>query len=499
MTLRQAGILLPLPSLPGGGPCGTLGPAARTFLDFLVAGRQGIWQMIPVNVTSAGTGNSPYSALSAFALDPILLSAEDLEEDDLLTAKERSDLPKAPTARIDFPKARERAERLAEIALGRIRKRPRRLAEFEVFREGSAAWLDDYALFRALRAEGNDAAWTEWPAEIRDREPRALAQARKRLRAKVDFHAGLQFLLHRQWARLKQEAESRRIQLLGDLPLYVAHDSADVWSNPHLFALEADGTPSRVAGVPPDYFSKTGQLWGNPVYDWWKHGDEDYAWWRRRFAHTLWCFDAIRFDHFRGLAGFWEVPAGAKTAAEGHWTAGPGAHFLEGLLRGRESLPIVAEDLGTIDAGVRELKASFGLPGMRVLQFGFGDDFPSSEHLPHNHVPEDVVFTGTHDNNTTRGWYVNEATKAMRGRIDDYVGRRVRADGAAEAFLRLAYGSVSARAIVPMQDVLRLGAAARLNRPGVKRGHWRWRAGKRALSAVNAERLAGWAETYART
>lgn len=499
MTLRQAGILLPLPSVPGRSPAGTLGPAARSFLDFLVAGRQGIWQMLPVCVTNAGTGDSPYSALSAFALDPILLSAEDLAEDGLLTAKELADLSSAPTRRIGFEKARDLANRVGRAALPRVRARPRVRAELEVFRDEAAAWLDDYALFRAIREEASEAAWTDWPADLRDREPKALARASRRLRSRIDFHAGLQFLLHRQWARLKREAEARRIQLLGDLPLYVAHDSADVWSHRHLFALSEDGTPSRVAGVPPDYFSKTGQLWGNPVYDWWKHGDEDYAWWRRRVAHALDCFDAIRFDHFRGLAGFWEVPAAARTAAEGHWTAGPGAHFLEGLLRGRESLPIVAEDLGTIDADVRELRQRFSLPGMRVLQFGFGDDFAASEHLPHHHEAEDLVFTGTHDNNTTRGWFEGETSPAVRRRIEDYVGHRVRAGGAAEALLRLAYGSVSSRAIVPMQDVLGLGAAARLNRPGLKRGNWRWRAGSRSLSAQHAERLAAWAETYART
>ncbi len=500
MKVRRAGILLPVTALPGRGAIGDLGPGARRFLAFLERGGQAIWQVLPVGVTTPAFGNSPYSGLGAFGIDPLLLSPEDLRDDGLVGADGVEGLCGRPSSRIAYAAVGEGKNALfARLAATWKRSAPRALRdEAARFREEEAAWVEDLALFLALREAARGRAWTAWPAGVRDRQPAALAAAARRHRRAVERHVLLQFLGVRQWRRLRGEAARRGVVLVGDLPLYVAHDSADVWAHRELFALDEAGHSVTVAGVPPDYFSATGQLWGNPTYRWARHADEGYAWWTARMRHLLGLFDAVRLDHFRGLSAYWEIPAGARTAEAGRWVPGPGAGLLDALARALPGLPVIAEDLGTIDAEVRALMARFALPGMRVLQFAFGEKFPRSEHLPAFHHPDVVVYTGTHDNDTVRGWFEEAAGGPVARRLFAYLGRRISAADAPETLIRLAYGSVASWAVVPLQDTLGLGSRARLNRPGRPDGNWRWRATARALSGAHAERLCGWTETYAR-
>jgi len=479
---------------------GDLGPATRRFLAFLEAGGQSLWQVLPIGVTNPLFGNSPYSSLSAFGLDPLLLSPEDLVEDGVVRPEDADALRRPLRSRIDHADVREGRRGLFAQVAADFRRAPRALrAGLERFRAETSAWVEDLALFLALHDAAGGKPWTTWPEDIRDREPKALERARRRYRTSIDLQVRLQFLVARQWQRLRSEATDRGVLMVGDLPLYVGHDSVDVWCHRDLFRIDGLGAMDKVAGVPPDTFSPTGQLWGNPTYHWARHAEDDYAWWTARARRMLDLFDAVRLDHFRGLAAFWEVPAGSKTARDGVWVPGPGADLLETLARRLPRLPLIAEDLGVIDAEVRALMSLFGLPGMRVLQFAFGGDFPRSEHLPHTYDENLVVFTGTHDNDTVRGWFDGEARGAGRRRLFRYLGREVESRDVPEAMIRLAYASVASWALVPLQDVLGLGASARINRPGRPKGNWRWRAGARAFAPRHQDRLAAWAEVYGRS
>lgn len=483
MAERRAGILLHPTSLPGRWGIGDLGPEADRFLDWMEAAGQDLWQVLPLGPTALG--NSPYATLSAFAGNPALVSPERLVEEGLLDAAEPSGSLEEKHALL-----RRSWERFREG------KAPAAIAgEFEAFRFGPerAPWLPDWSLFAALKARHEGVSWLEWDAPLRLRDRGALARAESELADEVGYRAWLQFLFSRQWDRVREEAARRGIRILGDVPIYVALDSADLWARRDLFLLDEEGRPTAVAGVPPDYFSETGQLWGNPLYRWDRMADEGYAWWIERMRANAALADALRLDHFRGFAAYWEVPAAAETAAEGRWVDGPGKFLFDAIGKALPDLAIVAEDLGLITEDVRALRRACGFPGMRVLQFAF--DGSGNEHLPHRHGTDCVVYTGTHDNDTTRGWFAS-LDRESKERVLLYTG----ADkaGVVEGLIRAAYVSPAAAAVVPVQDVLDLGSEARMNVPGKAEGNWGWRLSPGQLGENEAARLARLAEVAGR-
>ncbi len=455
---RAAGILLHPTSFPGRFGIGDLGPAADAFLDWAAAAGQRIWQVLPLGPT--GFGNSPYGSPSAFAGNPLLISPEVLAEEGWLPRAALDSPPSFPEGRVDFSSV---------IAW----KRKLLRQSWERFRAAAAA--SDRAALDAFLSAPEQADWLSSWTRFAARGARPDEEA---------FQAYLQFLFFRQWDRVKKAANARGIAVLGDLPIYVALDSADVGTRPELFDLDRYGAPAFVSGVPPDYFSKTGQLWGNPLYRWDRLEEEGFAWWIARIRANLRTCDLVRIDHFRGFASYWAVPAGASTAAHGRWLPGPGRKLFEAVRAALGSLPIVAEDLGSITSDVQDLLADLGIPGMKVLQFGFS--IPDGEDLPHCHVPNCVVYTGTHDNDTARGWYAT-LEDAARARVRDYLG----SDGREIAWdlIRAAYTSVARRAIVPMQDVLGLGSDARMNTPARPSGNWEWRVGEGGFREEDAARL----------
>jgi 4-alpha-glucanotransferase len=490
---RAAGILLHPTSLPGPYGIGDLGPAAYAWVDALVAARQTWWQILPLGPT--GYGDSPYQCFSAFAGNPYLLSPEALVRDGLLRRDDLADVS-FPDGRADYgPVIRFKVAMLARAwenfqagAGGHLRP------AFEEFCERRAAWLDDFALFMALKDAHGGVSWSVWPEEYVLREPEALRQARRELAPAVGQHKFRQFLFFRQWGELRGYAHSRGVRLIGDIPIFVSSDSADVWAHPGLFQLDAHRRPRVVAGVPPDYFSATGQLWGNPLYDWDALKRTGYAWWIERMLATLAQVDLVRLDHFRGFEAYWEIPAGMPTAQIGRWVEGPGADFLEALRDALGGLPLIAEDLGVITPEVEALRDRFGLPGMRILQFAFGGA-AEDRFLPHNYERNTVVYTGTHDNDTTRGWFARLSTReaAFLRRYAPYAETDV-----AWELIRLAWGSVADTAVAPLQDVLSLGTEARMNLPGRPSGNWGWRFTAGMLTDAVLGRLADLTEVYSR-
>ena len=488
---RRAGVLLHPTSLPSRFGIGDLGPAAFDFLDYLNHARQSLWQVLPLGPT--GFGDSPYASPSAFAGNPLLIAPEPLLADGLLKADEVQALAALPTERVDFGSLQPLKQRMLQVAFERGRDVLRR--EVERFRQAHG-WLEDYALFSALQDEAGS-AWAEWDPPLRAREPAALSSARERLAERVEHHEFGQYLFFRQWSVLRDRARQLGITIMGDIPVFVAHDSADVWAHQHLFKLDERGRPLVVAGVPPDYFSATGQLWGNPLYDWRAMAHEGYAWWIDRFRHLLELVDMVRIDHFRGFEAAWEVPADATTAIGGQWVKGPGEAVFNaiGAALGGGQPPVVAEDLGLITDEVRALLAATGFPGMKVLQFAFGDD-ARNPYLPHNYLdPNCVVYTGTHDNDTTRGW-LGTASEHEREHLARYLG----ADRphTTENLMRLGLSSIANTAIVPLQDVLNLGSEARFNTPGAPEGNWTWRVRADQLDPARADCLAEMTQTYGR-
>jgi 4-alpha-glucanotransferase len=478
---RAAGVLLHPTSLPGPFGIGTLGREAVEFLDFLHETCLSIWQVLPLGPT--GYGDSPYQCLSAFAGNPLLLSLEGLREEGLL---DESDLGRArlPPGTVDYGAVIETRLPLFEKAFSAFEKGapPERAQAFETFRSRETRWLADFSLFLALKRAHGGAPWHRWERELARREEGALAKARRQLARESREVAFEQWLFFEQWTRLRTMAASRGIRIMGDVPIFVSHDSADVWSRPELFHLSEDGRPSLQAGVPPDYFSATGQLWGNPLYRWDVLAREEYAWWIDRLRTVLSLVDLARLDHFRGFEASWEVPGGEATAQNGRWRPGPGAAFFEAATAALGPLPIVAENLGVITPEVEALRVRFGFPGMAVLQFAFGDDDPKSAFLPHNFSREVVAYTATHDNDTTMGWWTGGVGDSTRS--PERVGREharalayVGGDGSGIYwdFLRTLFVSVADVVIVPLQDVLGLGSETRMNLPGRPDGNWRWR------------------------
>ena len=484
MATRAAGILLHPTSLPGRFGIGDLGPEADRFLDWARDAGQCWWQVLPLGPPGGGH-SAPYSCFSAFAGNPLLISPELLVRRGLLAASDLQDAPSLPAERVDFatvvPWKEGLLRRSWEIFQRRAPAADRRaLEDFADAPEN--AWLDDWTLFMALRRRHRDGPWWDWTAAAKQREPAALDRVRRTEGEEIAYQRYLQWLFFDQWQRVRDQARERGIRILGDLPIYVAWDSAEVWANPHLFDLDDQGRPRAVAGVPPDAFSDTGQLWGNPLYRWDRMKERGYAWWTARLANNLRTCDRLRLDHFRAFAGYWSVPAADETAENGTWEAGPGLALFDAWREAFGDLPLVAEDLGVITPDVVKLRRDAGLPGIKVLQFAFGD--ADSDHLPHNFERRSVVYTGTHDNNTTRGWF-RSLDRETRRRVRRYAGR----GKVHRAFIRLAYTSVAELAIVPAQDVLGLGAEARMNTPAVAAGNWRWRLNPGALDDKAAIRL----------
>ena len=503
--LLAAGNPQPAPSLQSPGS-GDLGASALHFVDWLAAAGQQLWQVLPLG--PVGPGNSPYMSPSAFALNPLLIDLQDLVRRGWLQAGETA-APHPAGGRAGTRRAGKRIDYAAvtRFRMGCLRTAAHRFlaetasrVEFNLFCAKEAAWLDDYALFMAIGERYPQRTWHEWPAPLAGRDPAALADAREHWHAGIGFWAFVQWTAYRQWADVKRYANERRIRIVGDLPIFVALHSADVWANPALFDLDSRLRPRVVAGVPPDYFSATGQLWGNPLYRWDRHADEGYAWWIRRVKAAVTTADLVRIDHFRGFAAYWEVPADAPNAIDGRWVPGPGQPFFDAMKAALTTrpdadphvdellpgwLPIIAEDLGVVTPDVTALRHAVGLPGMRVLQFAFGDD-ARNPYLPHNYTPNTVAYSGTHDNDTSIGWFAR-APAAERARAQVYLktdGHEINWD-----LIHAASQSVAALAIYPLQDVLGLGSESRMNRPGDAEGCWGWRFDWSQVLPWHADRL----------
>lgn len=476
---RSAGILLHPTSLPGPFGIGDLGPQAFAWLDFLSQAGCRLWQVLPLGPT--GYGDSPYQCFSAYAGNPYLISPEILVEDGLLDEKILANCPHFPADKVDFGEVITWKLGILDQAFDHFKDSPSPgLAEdLGNFQKKQAGWLDDFALFMAIKEYQGGGSWSEWPLPLRQREPEALEKIRQTLRVPIQKQVFRQFLFFQQWNAIHLKAHELGIQIIGDIPIFVAHDSADVWSHADLFFLDREGKPTVVAGVPPDYFSPTGQLWGNPLYDWEAHAASGYAWWIARFKSTLESVDIVRLDHFRGFAGYWEVPAGNPTAEIGRWVKGPGKPFLKALRDGLGDLPIIAEDLGVITPDVVEMRDDFNLPGMKIFQFAFSSD-PDDPFLPHNYPKSCVVYTGTHDNDTALGWF-ETAPQPERDFCLEYLAND--GNGLAWAMVRAIWGSVAVFSLAPMQDLLGLGPEARMNFPGHPSGNWTWRMPRDAMSS----------------
>ena len=467
---RAAGVLLHPTSFPGRGGIGDIGDGVIAFLDWMRSAGLRVWQVLPLN--PPGFGSSPYGCLSSYAGNPLLISlpADDVPSED----------------HVDFDRVGEwkRAALRKSFAHFRSTASDQERAALTAF-ERDNAWLPDWALFATLKEQHGNRVWTEWPPELAFRDKEVIARARRELAEEIRFHKYVQWLFFTQWAAVRRAADARGIELMGDVPIYVAWDSADVWANRHLFQLDEHGAPTVVAGVPPDYFSETGQRWGNPLYRWDALRETRYRWWVSRIRAALRFADVVRMDHFRGFAAYWEIPAQEPTAIHGRWVPGPGKALFDAIRSALGDLPLVAEDLGFITAEVHELRRTIGIPGMRVLQFGF--EQPNSPHLPHCHPPETVVYTGTHDNDTARGWYEN-ATETERSTAALYLGL-TSADDAAWTLIRAAFTSVAQTAMVPVQDILALGSEGRMNMPGNEKDNWSWRLREGALTEEHAARV----------
>ncbi len=491
---RSSGILLHPTSFPGRYGIGDLGNAAYRFVDFLHGAGQSLWQVLPLGPT--GYGDSPYQCFSAFAGNPLLIDPEQLVGDGLLTWDElETGLPDFPADQIDFGWVITWKIPLLKHSFENFRRgaNPDLRAEFSAFCADNAAWLDDFALFMALKDAHDGHPWGEWDVDIRTRRPDALARWQAELAGPAEIHKYLQWQFFRQWLALKKYANDKGIRIIGDIPIFVAYDSADAWANPDVFHFDAEGRPTVVAGVPPDYFSATGQLWGNPLYHWDEMARRGYRWWIARFQATLTQVDIVRVDHFRGFYNYWEIPAGEKTAIKGRWLKGPGAALFLAVEAELGKLLILAEDLGDFDAdsraGVDALMAEFGFPRMKILQFAFGSD-ADDPFLPHNFAPDCVVYPGTHDNDTIVGWFHKSSQPHERQAALKYLDKPDAATIAWD-FIRLGWASVARLAIASLQDLLGLDSHARMNTPSVLGGNWNWRYGQGDLSADLQEKLLG--------
>ncbi len=485
---RLSGILLHITSLPSYGGVGDFGPAAYAFADFLVEAKQRLWQVLPLSPT--GYGSSPYSALSAFAGNPLLISLERLVSDGWIAPDRIAGLP-GHGGPADFGAATERKLPLIEEAAVNFldRATPEQRMRFNKFCEDNLSWLTDYAMYVVLRRQYAYASWHEWPVEFAQRQPNALTGLMNDHGRELAVEQAIQFLFSEQWCALKTYCGKHDVRILGDVAIFVSYDSADVWTNPDIFELDEDRRPTRVSGVPPDYFSATGQRWGNPLYKWGLLQERGFSWWVARIRRALELYDTIRLDHFRGFEAFWSIAADEETAIHGQWVKAPGNALFQRLKDVFGELPFIAEDLGLITKEVDELREHFGMPGMRILQFGFSDR-GGHLYLPHRCVPNTVIYTGTHDNNTTLGWWRDDLQPWERENVQTCLGE-VRYEGEIVwSMIRAAAGSVANTCIFPLQDVLHLGSEARMNTPSAPAGNWTWRYDPAALHPDFARKLA---------
>ncbi|MEE9504206.1 MAG: 4-alpha-glucanotransferase [Thermodesulfobacteriota bacterium] len=495
MKQRGSGILLHITSLPSPYGIGDMGPWAYKFADFLSQTKQRFWQILPLNPTDPIYGNSPYHSIAAFANSLLLISPERMVDDGFLSRKDIEPVPKFPQRRVNYRQVIAYKEKLFHSAYERFKEGKN--SEYEQFCSENGHWLEDFALFIALKAHFREQSWSDWPQDIRDRQPEALQNMKEQLQGKIKMEKFLQYVFFKQWFSLKEYCNQRDIQIFGDMPIYVDYDSVDLWMAPGMFKLNESKRPLFVAGVPPDYFSETGQLWGNPLYKWDALKEKRYDWWMKRIKHNLQLFNMVRIDHFRGLVAYWEVPAGENTAINGKWVEAPAEDFFKVLLEQFPDSPIIAEDLGIITPDVREHMERFGFPGMKVLLFAFGDD-AKNPYLPHNHVKNCVLYTGTHDNNTVRGWFDNEASPEIKERLFRYLGRKVPAEEINWELIRIVMMSVANMAIFPMQDVLGLGEKDRMNLPSTPKGNWEWRLLPDQITPSLSERLGEMTKMYGR-
>lgn len=469
---RSSGILLHPISLPGRYGIGDLGNSAYKFIDFLHQAGQSVWQILPLNPTSYG--DSPYQALSVFAGNTNLISLDKLVESGWLTADDLADCPDFPIHRVDYGWVIDFHQQKLRVAHERFQLTESKGKQaFDTWCQTHSWWLEDFSLFVALKAENGGKPWTEWDIEERDRLTPALQSAKERLAEQIQLEKFKQWLFFLQWGELKTYAASKGVRIIGNMPIFVGYDSADVWGNRAIFYLDDDGHPTVVAGVPPDYFSATGQRWGNPLYQWKVLKKQNYRWWRERLSHALSLVDIVLIDHFRGFDSYWEIPASEFTAAYGSWQPGPGAHFFEAMQQQfGDELPLIAEDIGSITEGAVKLRNDFNLPGMKVLQFAFSN--PENPFLPHNYTQNCVVYTGTHDSDTAIGWYNKVIIDDECAFFHKYLGKESCAEPNWD-MIRVATQSVAHTVIIPLQDILGLGAVARMNTPGLESGNWGWR------------------------
>jgi 4-alpha-glucanotransferase len=487
---RSSGLLLHISSLPSYGGIGDFGPAAYAFADFLAEAKQRLWQVLPLNPT--GYGNSPYAALSAFAGNPLLISLEKLVESGWLSAEQIAGLP-GHHGNVHFEEVEPRKWPLLLQAARNFLSQhdDQQWARFQRFREENAFWLADWARYSILRQRFSTGAWLAWPKEFAHRDADALSRLQKESLGELEVEQAVQFAFDEQWKALRAYCAEREIRFIGDVAIFVNFDSADVWTHPEIFELKEDLTPIRVAGVPPDYFSATGQRWGNPIYKWDMLESRGFDWWVDRMRRTHALYDIIRLDHFRGFEAYWAIPAEDETAIHGEWVKAPGAALFTALKEKLGDLPIIAEDLGMITREVDALREQFGFPGMRVLQFGFSDR-PSHNYLPHRYVTNTVVYTGTHDNDTTLGWWEHGVNETERQAV--YIYLNPAPNDIVWTLIRAASGSVADVCIFPVQDVLVLGSEARMNTPSTPQNNWTWRMDPGALSGGQAHGLAHLAE-----
>jgi 4-alpha-glucanotransferase len=496
-------------SLPGAYGIGEMGPQALRFARYLHEAGIKTWQVLPLNPT--GYGDSPYQSLSAFAGNPLLLSLETLAAKGWLEQQALQTLPIFPECHVDFSKVIPWKFQLLRKAASNffLSATPEQRTEFASFAELNRGWLDDYALFMAAKDAHQGKVWTEWDPALAARQPEAITQWREKLSSEITAYKFWQFEFFRQWNAIREDCGRRGIRIMGDIPIYAAHDSADVWAHPEMFWLDEKGNPLKVSGVPPDYFSATGQLWGNPIYRWDAMKASGYRWWIERVRASLKMFDMVRLDHFRGFEAYWEIPAGEPTAMNGRWIKGPGADFFQVLTDAIGPLPIVAENLGVITPEVEAIREQFGYPGMAILQFAFSTDPQAPTFRPHNYEPHLVAYTGGHDNDTMFGWWRSGVAQSTRTQADvkkeyadaeNYLG--VRADELDREvnwiFIREVMKSVAHTVLFPMQDVLGLGSEARMNTPGTLGGNWTWRLGADDLREADQRKLKLFAEIYER-
>jgi 4-alpha-glucanotransferase len=497
-TKRSAGILLHITSLPGPAFIGDIGPSAKRFADFLSRSGQTVWQMLPLQPATTGNGYSPYSPSSAMATNPMLISVDMLVEKKLLSLSDIQD-GETNDSRVNYNEAEHYKERLLDKAWKKwnLLQDDANKQAFKKFCAEENEWLHDYALFVVLKSKFQQRPWYEWPDVYRDRNKEAIRAFAAENTDAINKTKWIQMVFREQWNELKSYCTSKKIRLVGDIPMYVAHDSADVWSNRDIFTLDENGLMTKVAGVPPDLFNDNGQLWGMPLFRWNVIKNSGYKWWIDRVKNNFAYFDVVRLDHFRGFSSYWSVAANARTAKGGQWVVGPGKELFDAIEHSLGKLEFIAEDLGEIDHAVYELRDQLQLPGMNVLQFAFSDDMPYSPYLPHNHKFNSVVYTGTHDNNTSVGWY-NQLSPIERENVREYLSIDIDEKNISDHLSRIAYGSVAALAVLPMQDVLSLDESARMNFPASVEGNWTWRLEDSLLTASVVNKLKRWVYLFDR-